>query len=107
MRSLKSSSNLTRYAWLSILAALLTIGLKLGAFALTNSIGLLSDALESLVNLVTAIVALAALSIAARPADEEFAYGYSKVEFFSSGFEGAMILVAAGAIAVTAIPRLI
>jgi cation diffusion facilitator family transporter len=70
-------------------------------------VGLLSDALESFVNLATAIVALVALSIAARPADEEFAFGYSKVEFFSSGFEGGMILIAAGAIAATAIPRLI
>lgn len=99
--------NLTRFAWLSIGAAVLTIALKLGAFWLTNSIGLLSDALESLVNLVTAIVALAALSIAARPADEEFSYGYSKVEFFSSGFEGGMILLAAGSIAATALPRLV
>lgn len=100
-------TNLTRFAWLSIGAAILTIGLKLGAYYLTNSVGLLSDALESLVNLVTAIVALIALSIAARPADEEFAYGYSKVEYFSSGFEGGMILIAAGSIAATAIPRLI
>jgi cation diffusion facilitator family transporter len=107
MESAQSTPNLTRYAWLSILAAILTISLKLGAYWLTNSVGLLSDALESLVNLVTAIVALVALSIAARPADEEFAFGYSKVEFFSSGFEGGMILIAAGAIAATAIPRLI
>jgi cation diffusion facilitator family transporter len=102
-----SDNHITRYAWLSILAAVLTIGLKMGAFWLTNSVGLLSDALESLVNLVAAIVALAALEIAARPADEEFAYGYSKVEFFSSGFEGGMILIAAGSIVVTAVPRLI
>jgi len=107
MEAIPSSRNLTRYAWLSIAAAVLTISLKLGAYWLTNSVGLLSDALESVVNLVTAIVALIALSIAARPADEEFAFGYSKVEFFSSGFEGGMIMVAAGAIAATAIPRLI
>jgi len=107
MESIRSTKNLTRYAWLSIAAAVLTISLKLGAYWLTNSVGLLSDALESVVNLVTAIVALIALSIAARPADEEFAFGYSKVEFFSSGFEGGMIMVAAGAIAATAIPRLI
>ena len=87
-------SDLTRFAWLSILAALVTIGLKLDAFWLTNSVGLLSDAIESLVNLVTAIVALIALTIAARPANDEFSYGYSKVEFFSSGYEGSMILVA-------------
>jgi cation diffusion facilitator family transporter len=98
---------LTRFAWLSIGAAILTIGLKLSAYFLTNSVGLLSDALESLVNLATAIVALFALRIAARPADEEFSFGYSKAEYFSSGFEGGMILLAAGSIAATAIPRLI
>ncbi len=101
------SPNLTRFAWLSIAAAILTITLKLSAYWLTNSVGLFSDAIESFVNLVTAIVALIALSIAARPADEEFAFGYSKVEFFSSGFEGGMILLAAASIAGTAIPRLI
>jgi cation diffusion facilitator family transporter len=106
MASPQSTPRLTRYAWLSILAAILTIGLKLGAYWLTNSVGLLSDALESLVNLATAIVALIALSVAARPPDEEFAYGYSKVEFFSSGFEGGMILLAAGSIAASALPRL-
>ena len=98
---------LTRFAWLSIGAAILTITLKLGAYYLTNSVSLLSDALESLVNLVTAIVALIALTIAARPADEEFTFGYSKVEYFSSGFEGGMILIAAGSIFMTALPRLI
>lgn len=107
MQPSKPNNNLTRFAWLSIAAAVLTILLKLGAYFLTNSVGLLSDALESVVNLAAAIVALFALSIASRPADEEFAYGYSKVEFFSSGFEGGMILLAAGSIAVTAIPRLI
>jgi cation diffusion facilitator family transporter len=99
--------NLTRFAWLSIAAALVTIGMKLGAFWMTNSVSLLSDALESVVNLVTAIVALVALHIASRPADEEFGYGYSKIEFFSSGFEGGMILIAAGSIFATAVPRLI
>lgn len=79
----------------------------MGAYWLTNSVSLLSDALESLVNLVSAIIALIALNVASRPADEEFAFGYSKVEFFSSGFEGGMILIAAGSIIVTAIPRLI
>jgi cation diffusion facilitator family transporter len=101
------SVRLTRFAWLSIMAAVVTITMKLGAFWLTNSVGLLSDALESLINLATAIVALVALNISVRPADEEFAYGYSKIEFFSSGFAGGMILLAAGGIAVTAIPRLI
>ena len=101
------TTDLTRFAWMSIAAAILTISLKLAAYWLTNSVGLLSDALESLVNLVTAIAALTALRIAARPADEEFSYGYSKVEFFSSGFEGGMILVAAGSIAFTAVQRLL
>jgi cation diffusion facilitator family transporter len=107
--ALMNSSNridLTRYAWLSIAAAIITIALKLWAFWLTNSIGLLSDAIESGVNLVAAIVALVALTIAARPADEDFSYGYSKAEFFASGFEGSMILIAAGSIVFTAVPRL-
>ena len=105
--STSSRVNLTRFAWLSIGAAVLTIALKMGAYWLTNSVSLLSDALESLVNLVSAIIALIALNIATRPADEEFSYGYSKVEFFSSGFEGGMILIAAGSIIATAVPRLI
>jgi cation diffusion facilitator family transporter len=105
--STPSTQKLTRFAWLSIGAAVLTIGLKMGAYWLTNSVSLLSDALESLVNLVTAIIALIALTIASRPADDEFTFGYSKIEFFSSGFEGGMILIAAGSIVVTAIPRLI
>ncbi len=103
----RPSTNLTRFAWLSIAAAILTITLKLGAYYLTNSVSLLSDALKSFVNLAAAIVALFALKIAARPADEEFSYGYSKVEYFSSGFEGGMILLAAASIALTAIPRLL
>jgi len=85
----------TRYAWISILAALATIALKGGAYAITGSVGLLSDALESLVNLASAVVALLALSVAARPADAEHAYGHTKAEYFSSGFEGALIVAAA------------
>ena len=99
--------DLTRFAWLAIAASISTIILKLGAFWLTNSVGLLSDAIESGVNLVAAIVALVALTIAARPPDDDFSYGYSKAEFFASGFEGSMILIAAGSIAFTAIPRLV
>jgi cation diffusion facilitator family transporter len=98
---------LTRYAWLSIAAAIVTIGLKAVAYWLTGSVGLLSDALESFVNLAAACVALVALGIAARPPDEEHAYGHDKAEYFSGGLEGALILVAAVSIAVTAIPRLI
>lgn len=98
---------LTRFAWLSILAAVLTIGLKAGAYLLTGSVGLLSDALESLVNLVAALAALLALTIAARPPDEEHQYGHDKVEYFAGGFEGALILFAAATIAVTAVERLL
>src|SRR3954467_15492629 len=98
--------SLTRYAWLSILAAVLTIGLKTGAYLLTGSVGLLSDAMESLVNLVAAIMALAMLTVAAHPPDEEHAYGHAKAEYFSSGLEGALILLAAGSIAYTATMRL-
>jgi cation diffusion facilitator family transporter len=100
------SSRLTRFAWLSIAAALTTIGLKAGAFWLTGSVGLLSDALESIVNLAAAIVALIALSVAARPPDEDHAYGHDKAEYLSSGMEGALIIVAAISIVVTAVPRL-
>jgi cation diffusion facilitator family transporter len=99
--------SLRRYAVLSIAAAITTIALKGGAYLLTGSVGLLSDALESMVNLVAAVVALIALSIAARPADEEHAYGHDKAEYFASGFEGALILAGALAIVVTAVPRLI
>jgi cation diffusion facilitator family transporter len=101
------SSILPRYAWLSIAAALATIALKTLAWWITGSVGLLSDAMESLVNLVAAIVALVMLGLAARPPDEEHAYGYSKAEYFASGFEGTLIFVAAAAIAVAAIDRLI
>jgi len=100
-------SRLTRFAWLSIAAAILTIGIKTLAFFLTRSVGLLSDALESGVNLVAAVVALAVLTIAARPPDEEHAFGHSKAEYFSSGVEGALILVAAGSITWTAVARLL
>ena len=93
-------SSLTRFAWLSIAAAILTIALKAIAYWLTGSVGLLSDALESFVNLVGALMALAMLTIAARPADEDHAYGHSKAEYFSSGVEGTLILIAAVSIGV-------
>ena len=99
--------DIRRYAYLSIAAALVTVGLKVGAFYLTGSVGLLSDALESLVNLAGAVMTLAMLIVAARPADEEHAFGHSKAEYFSSGFEGGLILVAAFTIIVTAVPRLL
>jgi cation diffusion facilitator family transporter len=94
------------YAALSIGAAILTIGLKFGAYRLTNSVGLLSDALESIVNLVAAIAAFWALSYAAKPPDADHTFGHSKVEYFSSGLEGILILVAASSIAVAAGERL-
>jgi cation diffusion facilitator family transporter len=100
-------SSLTRFAWLSIGAAILTIALKFIAYVLTGSVGLLSDALESFVNLAGALMALAMLTIAARPADEGHAYGHNKAEYFSSGVEGTLILLAAASIVATAIPRLI
>jgi cation diffusion facilitator family transporter len=99
--------SLLRFAWLSILAAVVTIGLKGGAYLLTGSVGLLSDALESLVNLVAAVAALVALAFATRPPDEEHAYGHDKAEYFSSGFEGALILAAAVGIALAAVERLL
>ncbi len=100
-------SSLTRYAWLSIAAAVVTIGLKGLAYLLTGSVGLLSDAVESLVNLVAAIMALAMLIVAARPADEEHPYGHSKAEYFASGAEGALIVFAAISIAAAAIHRIL
>jgi cation diffusion facilitator family transporter len=98
-------SRLFRFAWLSIFAAVVTIGLKLAAFLLTGSVGLLSDALESVVNLVAAIIALIALNIAARPPDDDHAFGHDKVEYFSSGVEGTLILLAAASIAYASIER--
>ncbi len=98
---------LLRYAALSVVAALATIGLKATAYFLTGSVGLLSDALESFVNLLAALVALLALSVALRPADDEHAYGHTKAEYFSSGFEGALIVVAAASIVIAAVQRLI
>lgn len=98
---------LTRFAWLSVAAALFAIALKAAAYLLTGSVGLLSDALESVVNLVAALLVLAMLTVAARPADEDHAYGYSKAEYFSSGVEGTLLLAAAAGIAVAAIQRLI
>lgn len=98
--------SLTRYAWLSIAAAVATIALKAGAYLLTGSVGLLSDAIESLINLAAAGMALGMLTIAARPPDESHLYGHGKAEYFSSIVEGVLILVAAAGITYTAIQRL-
>jgi cation diffusion facilitator family transporter len=102
-----SQQRLFRLLWLSVAAAVATIALKTAAWLLTGSVGLLSDAAESVVNLVAAIVAIAALRWATKPADEEHAYGHQKAEYFSAGVEGALILVAAASIAITAVDRLI
>lgn len=99
--------DLTRYAWLSIAAALATILLKGVAWWMTGSVGLLSDALESFVNLAGAFMALAMLSLAAQPADENHAHGHGKAEYFASAFEGFLILIAAISIAYAAVERLI
>ncbi len=104
--TLKTPS-LTRFAWISIAAAIATIGLKTVAYEITGSVGLLSDAIESLVNLMGACMALAMLTVAAWPADDDHAYGHSKAEYFSSGVEGTLILLAAVSIAVAAVQRLI
>ncbi len=100
-------ASLKRYAYLSIAAALATIVLKGAAWWMTGSVGLLSDAMESFVNLAGALMALAMLSLAAEPADENHEYGHSKAEYFSSAFEGFLILVAAASIGYTAIERLL
>ncbi|MCB0067005.1 MAG: cation transporter, partial [Caldilineaceae bacterium] len=92
--------------YLSIGAAVTTIGLKGLAYLLTGSVGLLSDAMESLVNLVAALLALFLLTIAERPPDDEHAYGHTKAEYFSSAAEGALILLAAYSIASAALQRI-
>jgi cation diffusion facilitator family transporter len=99
--------SLTRWAWLSIAAAVVTIGMKTVAYLLTGSVGLLSDALESVVNLVAAILALIAIAAAAKPADERHHFGHGKAEYLSAGAEGVMILVAAGLIVYAAVDRLL
>ena len=102
-----ASSALSRLAWLSIAAALGTIALKTLAWALTGSVGFLSDAAESLVNLAAAIMALVILQWVARPPDAEHTYGHEKAEYFSAGVEGTLICVAAAAIGWFAIDRLL
>lgn len=104
---MQDRASLTKFAWLSIGAAAATISLKTVAYFLTGSVGLLSDAIESLVNLTGAVMALVMLIIAARPADEDHVYGHSKAEYFASVTEGILIFGAAIAIMVTAVQRLI
>jgi cation diffusion facilitator family transporter len=95
------------YLKVSIAVALATIALKTGAWWVSGSVSLLSDALESLVNLAGAMFALAMVTIAARPPDDDHPYGHHKAEYFSSGFEGVLIFAAALAIVVAAVDRLI
>ena len=104
---MKSRNYLKRFAWLSIGAAVLTIGLKITAYLKTDSVGLLSDSLESLVNLAGGVMALAMLIVASRPEDKSHPHGHSKAEYFSSGLEGGFIIIAATGIFFSAIERLI
>jgi len=99
-------TDLRKYAYLSIAAAVITIVLKTAAWKMTGSTGLLSDAVESLVNLAAALMALWALKTAFLPADDDHAFGHGKAEYFSSGVEGALIFIAAAAIIASAVPRL-
>lgn len=101
-----STTPLVRFAWLSVAAALVTFFLKLLAWKVTGSVSLLSDALESLANLAAAFIAMASLTVAARPADDDHAYGHTKAEYFAGGIEGALILAAAAGIGWNAIDRL-
>lgn len=103
---MKLSASLQRYAWMSVAAALATIGLKTWAWQVTGSVGMLSDALESLINLAAALLALSMLRLAAAPPDEAHPYGRFKAEYFASGIEGALIVFAAVSIAYAALPRL-
>ena len=104
---MRSRTELRRYAWISLGAAVATIALKGLAYALTGSVGLLSDAIESFVNLAGAAMALAMLTLAARPPDDEHHWGHAKAEYFASGVEGTLILGAALAIGYTAVQRLL
>ena len=96
-----------RMAWLSIATSIATLALKFGAYFITGSVSLLSDAMEAFVNLAAGMVALGALTYAARPADEDHHFGHDKAEYFASGVEGALILVAAASIAWAAVQRLL
>ena len=106
MRS-SAQPNLSRYAWLSVANAILTMGLRGGAYWLTGSMGFFSEALDSGVNLAAALLALWALNFASRPPDDDHAFGHEKIECFSGGFEGSLILMAAGGIVWSAVPRLL
>ena len=98
---------LQRFAWISVCAAVATIGLKTLAWWLTGSVALLSDAMESVVNLAAALLAVSMLRLAASPPNEQHHYGFSKAEYLSAGIEGSLIVIAAAGILITAIPRLL
>lgn len=100
-------TSLKKFIYLAIAAAIATISLKLFAYFLTGSVGLFSDALESGVNLIAAVVALFMISLAEKPADEEHAFGHHKAEYFSSAIEGGLIVLAAFSIIWSALPRII
>lgn len=106
-RPAEATPDLRKYAWLAIVTAVLTVLLKGSAWAITGSVGLLSDAAESMVNLVAAIVALVSLTIAAQPADDDHHFGHSKAEYFSAALEGIMIFVAAASIIYLGIDRML
>ena len=103
----KTQVNLAKFAWMSIIVSVVVFGMKLVAWWTTGSVGLLSDALESTVNIVAAVVALVALRTAMKPADELHHFGRGKAEYFSASIEGLMIFVAAIIIVYTAIERII
>ena len=105
MSHLPTHDSPQRYAIYSIIASVLTLALKFGAWGLTDSVGLLSDATESIVNVTAAVMALTVITIAMRPADSDHTYGHGKAEYFSSGIEGVLIIVAAFAIAYASISR--
>ena len=97
----------TFYAWLSVATSIVTISLKFAAYYLTGSVGMLSDAVEAVVNIAAALIALIVLAYSAAAPDREHNFGHEKAQYFSSGIEGALIFVAAGAIIWTAVPRLL
>lgn len=101
------TKSLKKYIYLAIAAAVATITLKFLAYQLTGSVGLFSDALESCVNLIAAVIALFMITLAEKPADEEHAFGHNKAEYFSSAIEGGLIVLAAFSIIWSAIPRLL
>ncbi|MDR1432178.1 MAG: cation diffusion facilitator family transporter, partial [Propionibacteriaceae bacterium] len=102
-----TSLKLDNYLWLSLGASLATLAIKTLAAWLTNSIGLWSDALESIVNVVAALIAIWAMRLSTKPADHNHDFGHGKAEYVSSGVEGSMVFVAAGAIIISAVMRLV